>query len=227
VGSHAPVIALLPGSRRQEWRSLGPVLLGAAARLQDRYPDARFVIPVVDDQAAAAIERAVARHSIGARTVLCRDSHLAMRSADLAMMSSGTASLEAALIGTPAIIVYKVSAATHLIVRTAIALRLIDSFTAGLPNLILKRRVVPEFLQTRATVESVAREAAELLDDAARLARMRKDYELVADQVRGKHPLTDVAASVLRWADAGRRRSAEAPHRTVPGSRPIPAHEAD
>ena len=97
------------------------------------------------------------------------DSHTVMRSADLILVASGTASLEAALLGTPMVIVYKVSTITHLVVRAAIALGLIESYTVGLPNLVLRRRVVPEALQTRATSAIVADEAWGLLSHPARL----------------------------------------------------------
>ena len=228
LASNAPVIALLPGSRRQEWRSLLSVFLGAAPRILAQCPDARFVVPVVDETAAATIGRAVERHSIAHRTVVCRDSHVAMRGADLAVIASGTASLEAALIGVPMVIVYKVSRVTNAIVQAAIALRLIDSYTVGLPNLIMKRTVVPELLQGDATAESVAQEAAALLGDSARRARMRKDCGAVAERLRGRHPLTDVAAAALRWADAGRLRStAWPPPLTVPAHRPIPVQETE
>ena len=110
------------------------------------------------------------------------DSHTVMRSADLILVASGTASLEAALLGTPMVIVYKVSTITHLVVRAAIALGLIESYTVGLPNLVLRRRVVPEALQTRATSAIVADEAWGLLSHPARLERMRADLAAVAER---------------------------------------------
>jgi lipid-A-disaccharide synthase len=224
-----PVVALLPGSRRQELRALGSVLLGAAERLLDGRPDLRFVIPVLDAAAAEAMQRRVDGRSIAARTTLCRNSHVALRSADLAVMASGTASLEAALIGVPMIVVYKLSAVTNLIVRAAITLRLIDSYTVALPNLIAKRPIVSELLQRNATVESVAEAAATLLDDPARLARIPLEYRAIAEHLEGAHPLTDVASAVLQWADAGRRRSiARAPGRAVSTHRrPIGAQESE
>jgi lipid-A-disaccharide synthase len=225
----ATVVALLPGSRRQELRALGSVLLGAAERLLAGRSDLRFVIPVLDGEAAEAMQQTVDGYAIAARTTLCRSSHVAMRSADLAVMASGTASLEAALIGVPMIVVYKVSALTNLIVRAAIAARLIDSCTVSLPNLIAKRRIVPELLQRNATVDSVAGAAAGLLADPAKLARIRLEYRAIAAHLAGAHPLTDVAAAVLQWADTGRRRSiarargnAIAAHR-----RPIGAQESE
>jgi lipid-A-disaccharide synthase len=225
----ATVVALLPGSRRQELRALGSVLLGAAERLLAGRADLRFVIPVLDAEAAAAMQQTVDGSAIAARTTLCRSSHVAMRSADLAVMASGTASLEAALIGVPMIVVYKVSALTNLIVRAAIAARLIDSCTVSLPNLIAKRPIVPELLQRNATIESVAEAAATLLADPAKLARIRLEYRAIAAPLAGAHPLTDVAAAVLRWADTGRRRSiARARGHAVPAHRrPIGAQESE
>jgi lipid-A-disaccharide synthase len=222
------VIALLPGSRRQELNSLGSVLAGAAQVLAGCDPDVQFVVPVVDDSAWEAVQETFGPRSSAARTVLCRDSHLAMQSADLAVVASGTASLEAALIGVPMIVVYKVSRPTELIVRAAIALRLIESFTVGLPNLITKQRIVRELLQRDATAESIAREAAQLLADPARRTRMKLQYAAMADTLRADNPVADVAAAVLRWADAGRLTSSEHPASVpAPANRRIPARETD
>ena len=223
----AAVVALLPGSRRQELQSLVSKFAGAARELADRHPDVRFVIPAADESALETMRQAMERRSIPARAVLCRDSHLALRSADLAVMASGTASLEAALIGVPTIVVYKVSRATELIVRAAIALGLIESFTVGLPNLITKQRIVRELLQRDATSESIAREAAELLDDPARRAWMTRQYAAIADALKGDDPLAEVAAGVLRWADERRATASEEPTYAPAAGRRIPAQETE
>jgi lipid-A-disaccharide synthase len=159
---------------------------------------------------------------------LCRDSHVALRSADLAVVASGTASLEAALIGVPMIIVYKISRPTNVVVRAAIAAGLIDSYTVGLPNLVARRSIVPELLQQNATSESIAREVTELLENPARRMRMQQQYAAIADALHGNDPVADVAAGVLGWADAHRLAALEhAPYGSSPANTRLPAPEIE
>lgn len=197
----ARVVGLLPGSRRDEVAHLTPVLLDTAARLAGRDPAIRFVMATAESTAPHA---AVSSHEFGRRVASAADSHLVMKSADLILVASGTASLEAALLGTPMVIVYKVSPVTHLVVRAAIALGLIESYTVGLPNLVLRRSVVPEALQRRATSAVVADEAWTLLSDPRRLEQMRADLAAVADRLRGSQPIADAADAVLAMTPAPR-----------------------
>src|SRR5262249_46233572 len=143
-----PIVGLMPGSRGHEIRTLVPVLVGAAARLLTDDPTLRFVVPVVDDRYRARIARDIARADIADRvTVVTGPSRDAMIAADLLVLASGTASLEATLLGIPMVIVYRVSTLTYGVIRACIRLGLIESDTVGLPNLILGRRAVPELIQ--------------------------------------------------------------------------------
>lgn len=198
------VIGLLPGSRRDEIRALTPVLLDAASLLLARDPALTFAVAVADAPGADAVGKAVAAHPIARSARLCTDGHAVMRSADLVLVASGTASLEAALFGVPMIIVYKVSAITHLVVRAAIRFGLIESYTVGLPNLVLGRAAVPEALQNRARAPIVADEAWALLSQPARVDEMRRSLAAVADRLRGRQPIADVANAVLALAAEGR-----------------------
>lgn len=165
--SPGPVVAVLPGSRRVEVRRLAPVLLEAARLLRERDGSIRFLLPVADPRFAPQIEAEVARHGLTGAVVDAPSSHEALRAADLAILASGTASLEAALIGTPMVITYRVALLTTGVVRSAIALGLMDSDTVGLPNLVLGRRAIPERIQRQATGADVAAAAAGLLGDSA------------------------------------------------------------
>ena len=160
-----PVVAILPGSRRVEVRRLAPVLLDAARLLRERDGSLRFLLPVADPRFAPQIETEVARRGLEGAVVTAASSHDALRAADLAILASGTASLEAALLGTPMVITYRVAALTTGVVRSAIALGLMDSDTVGLPNLVLGRRAIPERIQRQATGAEVAAAASRLLED--------------------------------------------------------------
>lgn len=169
-----PLVAILPGSRELEVRRLAPVLLDAARLLHERDGTIRFLLPVADPAFAPRIAAEVARRGLEGVLGTTASSHDALRAADLAILASGTASLEAALIGTPMVIAYRLAALTMGVVRSAIALRLIDSDTVGLPNLVLGRRAIPEHIQGRASGGALAAAAARLLGDESLLEQQRK-----------------------------------------------------
>ncbi len=190
-----PLVAVLPGSRELEVRRLTPVLLDAARILHERDGRVRFLLPVADPAFAPRIEAEVARRGLEGVLGTTASSHDALRAADLAILASGTASLEAALIGTPMVIAYRLAALTMGVVRGAIALGLIDSDTVGLPNLVLGRRAIPEHIQDRASGLALAAAAARLLGD-----------ETLLDEQR--HALGEV--SRLLFAGGSDARAAEA-----------------
>jgi lipid-A-disaccharide synthase len=216
----ARVIGLLPGSRHNEWSALMPVLLEAARALEQREPGLRFVVAAAETVSDAAVTAMLSGRGHRTGVHVSRDSRTVMRAADLLLMASGTATLEAALLNVPMIIAYKVSAITHVTVLTAIRLGLIDSYRVGLPNLVLGHAAVPEVLQTRATGPIVADEAWQLLSDPARSLAMRTALAGVATRLKGTHPIEQVANIVLSWADGRRSRIARASRFVRPAAAP-------
>jgi lipid-A-disaccharide synthase len=152
------VIGLLPGSRRGEATQMLPLMRESAARLSADWPHARFVLaqaPTLDD---ALLHEAVA----GAPVIrVVRDAtHMVMRAADLLLVTSGTATLEAALLGTPMIVCYRLSRVTELLAKLLVRVPWIS-----LANLTLGRAVVPELCRRRdVTVERLVDEARRLLE---------------------------------------------------------------
>ncbi len=108
-------------------------------------------------------------------------------------MASGTATLEASIIGTPMIVLYRVQRVTMSIVRMAIRLGLMDSETISLPNLILETPVVPEVSQERLSADRVVEEAKQLLADHGRLAAMREQLSRVSEAVDGHGSVQHIA----------------------------------
>lgn len=166
------VVGLLPGSRRHEVRRLAPILLDAARDLRRHDGDVQFVIAAVEDH-ADWIGRHVARHDLAADLRLSGHSHDVLRASDAVVVASGTASLEAALLGVPMAIVYRVAGLTHAVITVAIRIGVLESYTFGLPNLVLGRRAVPELGQQQVTAERIAREIRLLLDDRVRRADLQ------------------------------------------------------
>lgn len=195
-----PLVGLLPGSRTREIERFAPLLLDAVERLSVTQPLTRFIMAYAEEAQGRELAWAVAARNLTAKIELVADSHLLMRASDLLLLASGTATLEASLIGTPMIAIYRVSGMTIAIVRAAIRLGLMDSETLALPNLLLGRMVVPEIRQEELSAERLTAEAAALLRDPARLATMRDELAAVRDTVDGQGCVGCVAELVISMA---------------------------
>lgn len=178
-----PLISLLPGSRPTEVERILPILVRAARALATHAP-AQFLIPLAPaihpEMAWALIHRALqetrrARMSeTGASfdpllRVLQGETYNALAHADLAVITSGTATLEAALLGTPMIVVYRARAINYLLIRP-----LLHVNTFGMVNLLAGERIVPELIQWDLTPERLAETLRELLADATRREAMKR-----------------------------------------------------
>ena len=159
---HRKTIVLLPGSRTQEVRYLLPSLLKAATLLGDTY---QFVLAVAVTLNQAEIEAEVQSYSAVIRPVSIRivqgDTYNVVHAADLALVASGTATLETALLERPMVIVYRLAPVTYALARLFVRVPFI-----GMPNLIADRKVVPELIQGAVTPENIALEARQLLTDS-------------------------------------------------------------
>ncbi|MCC7384300.1 MAG: lipid-A-disaccharide synthase [Deltaproteobacteria bacterium] len=167
----AKTIALLPGSRRSELRRLLPVMLAAGAELAARGRVERFVLPVAPTLDAEEIRRMIETEApaIAPQVELVRSPpgdasprRRAIARSAIALVASGTATLETALIGTPQVIVYRLSALSWWLGRPFVKVEHL-----GLPNLIAGRTIVPELLQNALTPEALATVAGDLLEDSA------------------------------------------------------------
>ena len=166
-----PVVGLLPGSRHGEIERLLPIFLAAAERLLATDASRRFLLPRAGSLEAEWLERQIAAASPSdalyrALRVLDGGSRTVMAASDALLVASGTASLEAALIGTPMVIAYRTNALTH-----AIARRLVRIEHIGLPNIVLGREAVPERIQHDATPARLAADMEALLNPAGAAAQ--------------------------------------------------------
>ncbi|HET9399401.1 MAG TPA: lipid-A-disaccharide synthase [Candidatus Acidoferrales bacterium] len=155
-----PVVALLPGSRHNELRHNLPELLASARQIAKQKPDAQFLVALAPGHTAEA------QALSGEKTVCCVGgaTYDAIASASVAVVASGTATVETALLGTPMVVVYRVAPVTSVVLRV-----LVTTPYFAMPNLIAGRRVVPELFQSQFNAERVADETICLLrDDEAR-----------------------------------------------------------
>lgn len=157
-----PVFALLPGSRLSEVKRHARLMLEAARLIARRHANARFVLPAASEAAAALVEQARTGLDLEL-TVLAGQSHAALTACDVALVASGTATLETALFKKPMVITYRVPALTAWLMR-----RKALQPWVGLPNILARTFLVPERIQEAATPENLAADALAWLDDAAR-----------------------------------------------------------
>jgi lipid-A-disaccharide synthase len=162
IGIAEPVFALLPGSRRSELDMHGDLVVQTAAAIHALKPDARFLVPLATRPTRERLDEARYRLGLDALplTLLYGHARDALEAADVALVASGTATLEAALARCPHVIFYRVKRLTEWYVRRKFLLPYV-----GLPNVLAGRFVVPEFLQEEATVENLTQAAVNLYDD--------------------------------------------------------------
>lgn len=191
VADDERLVALLPGSRRAEIAELLPVMQGALAEQEK----VRGVIALASEELREATE-ALADPDL---SILAGRTWDLVAAADLVLLSSGTATLETALLGTPMVVAYRLSP-----VSFAIAKRLVQVDHIAMPNLILERRAVPELVQDEVTVERMAGEARAILEDPSRTSRMREDLALVREKL-GRPGAAARAAEIAVEMLGGRR----------------------
>ena len=193
-------IALLPGSRKKEILLNLPVMLQAAGELGPEY---EYLVPV-----ASTLSRDwMAQQTGGARVHLVDDPCAALLHSRAAVVASGTATVEAALIGTPFIVVYRVSGLSYAIGR-----RLVKVKNFGMVNLIAGREIVPELIQSNFRPENVVRQIRRLLVEGDPRAEMVRNLEGVRKELRNAADARGKTAIV---------RAAEAIGRTLLNSQPV------
>jgi lipid-A-disaccharide synthase len=192
-----PVITLLPGSRPMEVAHNLPRLLGGVRRIVAERPDAQFLLAVAPHLDAAKTASLCAGLPV---RVIAGQAHAAVGAADVAIVASGTATVETALLGTPMVVVYRVAALTYALGRPFIR---VPHF--AMVNLIAEREVVPELMQGDFTPERVAAETLSLLKDNARSSRMREDLAEVRRRLGDPGATARAAKIVAPWLTSPER----------------------
>jgi len=165
----SPVVALLPGSRRAEVEKLLPVMAEAGRRIAETHPDIQFVLP----RALTLPEELIAGRlgAIAGRTrVVAGRACDALAAADAAVIASGTATLEGAIIGTPMVVIGALSWASYIMAKPFVHVTHVS-----LPNVIAGRGIVPELLQDEARPDRLVAELLNLLDHREKLSEMRAE----------------------------------------------------
>lgn len=154
-----PVVGLLPGSRNEEVRNLLPAMLKAAEIMARRYPGLNCRLPLAETVDPAAVNTFLENSALPVR-VFQGNTYQALNGCRLALVTSGTATLETAIMKTPMVVVYRVSAITYWAARILVRVPHIS-----LVNLVAEENAVPELIQNDVTPERIAGEAFRLLEE--------------------------------------------------------------
>ncbi len=191
-----PVIALLPGSRRNELREILPRVVEAGKLIQHAIPDVQFVIaraPHLHEELFAPLELL----SPAPHVIVEGQTDQVLADADLAIVASGTVTVQAALHECPMVVVYRLSPVTYAVGRRFV---LVDTF--AMANLVAGRRVVPELIQDDFTPSAVADRAIRLIRDPGQRERMRADLRAVKAALGAAGASARAAAIVLEAGSA-------------------------
>ncbi len=172
-----PVVGLLPGSRVNEIKRMLPVMLAAAEKLQASLPDVQFILP----QADAIADELLAGYlqQLPVKVILVKNQpYDVMQCCDAIMTTSGTATLEIALLAVPMVIAYKLAPATYWLGRL-----LVKTPFIGLPNIIAGKGIIKEFIQHEASAENLATEVLRILTNPDYNADMRKNLSQVKQRL--------------------------------------------
>ena len=195
ISPGGPVFAFLPGSRQSEVRNLADTYIATAALLHERHPGARFLVPLATRETRLLFEEALRRHAHVDVPIRILFGHAveAMIAADVVLVASGTATLEAALLKRPMVITYKIGKWSYRLMR-----RLAYLPWVGLPNVLAGREVVPEVLQDAATPQALADALDGWLADPARVADLTKVFTDMHLQLR-QDTAAKAAAAILPY----------------------------
>jgi lipid-A-disaccharide synthase len=194
-----PVFALLPGSRQSELRQLADLWVETAQRLLNRFPDSVFLVPLVSRETRLMFEEAIWRQ--GAQDLpfklLFGHAREALAACDAALVASGTATLEAALLKAPMVIAYRLAPLSWQLMR-----RMRLQPWIGLPNILAGRFVVPEFLQDDASADNLAQALGNLVGDVQVKAAMGRVFASLHRQLR-QGTAEKAASAILPYLQAG------------------------
>jgi len=195
-----PVIGLLPGSRKEEVANLLPPMAEAAAALSVKFPNLKCLLPQASTIRRDLI-RSILKNTPVEVKILDGDIYPVLKACDLALVASGTATLETAMMQTPMVILYKVSPLSFWIGKRVIKVPFI-----GLPNLVAEENIVPELVQEEVTPERLVREALSLLEDGERRRNMINGLIRVREKLGSKSASRRTAQIALEMMQAHRAK---------------------
>ena len=190
-----PVIGLLPGSRPKEVKKILPLMLAAMARPDRNLSGIQLVLalaPSIDRDEVLAV---ISRWPLDVK-IIAGETDLVIAASDVVLVASGTATLQAAILETPMVILYRVAWLTYLLARLLVR---VDHM--GLVNLVAGRRIVPELLQGEASPYRIAEEVENLIGDLPQREAIKKELSLVRSRLGTPGASQRAAEIILRLID--------------------------
>jgi lipid-A-disaccharide synthase len=192
-----PVILLMPGSRIQEITSLMPAMLAAAEKIIRQVPDCQFFLPIASTISREILQNIIAGYKINVRLTTGNTYDL-MNIGTVAVAASGTATLEATIMGLPTVIIYKMAPLTYMLGKILVKIPNI-----GLPNIVAGRRIVPELVQDDASAANIAGATLPILTDPAVRAQVVSDLAAVREKLGESGAVGRAAEVILEVAAHG------------------------
>ena len=184
------IVLLLPGSRKQEIQNLLPEMLKAAEQIVKVKQDVQFYLPIASTIPQSMVMNIIEKYSI--KVNLTHDKNYDLMSiADVGIASSGTVTLEAAILNLPTVVIYKLAFLTYLLGKMLVK---IPYFS--LPNIIVGRKLIPELLQNQANYNNIAKETIKILENSA---KMKQEMKIVTERLGQGGAVKKVAKLILSY----------------------------
>lgn len=187
-------VAVLPGSRLSEARNLSQVFVETMSLLCEHYENIQFVVPLASPAIREIFQSALEEKQDIDIILIDNCARQAMQAADIVLLASGTATLEALLLKRPMVVAYRFSWLSHFILKRFAKIEMFS-----LPNLLASENLVPEFVQDAVTPETLVRQIMDFLDDADKTAALVKRFNEIHLQIRkdANHSAANVIAAML------------------------------
>lgn len=191
-------IGILPGSRYQELEELGPSMLAAARQIKERHPKVQFILPLAAPHLLPALQRQIGE-ALMTEHVKIITSHVytCLSRCDVVMLSSGTATLEAALLGVPMVVGYRVTPLTYLVARQIVSTKYV-----AMPNILLSERVIPELIQKDFSVKRLVAETLDIFENKSRAQMIRNRLRQIPSMLGTEGAIARAATLILNEASS-------------------------
>ncbi len=178
VESDAPFVGLFPGSRRQEIEKLLPIMLDALKLIEEKFGKVNPMLGLSSSKFKTKIEKMVAKQKVNL-SIIEEGTYDMLAACDVSIAASGTILLEAAVVETPIIMMYKLSSLTYFIGKHILK---VDKKLPyySMPNILANEKIIPEYVMADATAENIAAEVVSLLKDKSKLENMKHSLKQVA-----------------------------------------------
>ena len=193
LDSTRKIIGLMPGSRNSELDFLLDLMINSAKEIKKHLKDCQFILPVADTLNSKDVRDRIKSNSLDIRIVEGK-SYDVMNCCDFLIIASGSATLEAALLGCPMVIVYKLNWITYWLARVLVKIKLY-----GLINIVAGEEVVTELIQGKATVKNITKEVVMILNDSEERENLRSRLLQVRKSLGDPGVLDRVAERMIEF----------------------------